>query len=156
MTSALGLLMMVAFAAAAAAGWALLPLLVMALFRRARQLAGHGITAVSWVAGLAVWTTAAIAIWTGLGTTDLLLGLVLTAVAALGATAAGLRTWGILASLLPMGVLLLVRQSDFSERQLLFWTMWVLAILPLHFLGTWISAKAAEERQESKSEGLHG
>ena len=136
-------LMMAAFLAAVVAAWALLPLFVMALFKRSRPSAGRGITAVSWVEGGALWTTSAIAIQTGLGATDLLMGLGLTAAAALGATAAGWRTRGMLASLLPMGVFMLLRQSDFTERQLYFWMLWVAAILPLHFLGTWISTKAA-------------
>jgi hypothetical protein len=137
------LLILMNFASLAAllAGYALLPLLVMAVFRPARPLAGRGITAISWVAGLAGWTIAAIAIRTGYGTRQLLLGLGLTAAAALGAAAAGLPTWGLLASLLPMFVLLLVHQRGFTERQLFIWTLWLVAILPLHFLGKWISAE---------------
>jgi hypothetical protein len=111
----LSLLMMTAPVAALVAAWALLPLFVMALFKRSRLSAGRGITAVSWVEGGTLWTTSAVAIRTGFGVTSLLLGLGLTVAAALGARAAGWRTRGMLASLLPMGVfmfLLLLRQSD--------------------------------------------
>ncbi len=138
----LGIAMMVACAAAALAAWALVPLLGLALFRKTRRLAGLGISTVSGVLGIALWIVAAIAIHTGLGNLDLAVGLGLTAVTAGVGHAAGWRRHGQLASLLPMGILLLVRQSGFSSRQLLFWALWVAAVIPLHIGGTWLSTRA--------------
>lgn len=144
-----GLAMMTAFAAAVVAAWSLVPLLGLALFRNTRRVSGLGMRAVGWVLGLASWVVAAIAIHTGLGTTDLLVGLGLTVITAGVTHAAGWHSRGLLGSLLPMGVLLLVRQSDFSPHQLFIWVLWVAAVLPLDYAGTRVSTSASAASRES-------